>query len=88
MGEERDALLRPVEESERRIATMKQTIAEAEQSMRELGYLLMGEQQRLSDFLLDRRKAYLATTLPVAAQELEEALQSASRSLRAPLIVA
>jgi hypothetical protein len=78
--EERDALLRPVEESERRIATMKQTIAEAEQSMRELGYLLMGEQQRLSDFFLERRKAYLASTLPAATQELEVALQSAPQA--------
>ena len=54
--EDRDALLRPIEESEQRIATMKQMIAEAERSLRELGYLLMGEQQRLSDFFLDRRK--------------------------------
>jgi GTP-binding protein EngB required for normal cell division len=75
--EERDALLRPVEESELRIATMKQTIAEAERSMRELGYLLMGEQQRLSDYFLDRRKAYLAIAVPDAARQLEAALQSA-----------
>jgi len=79
--EERDALLRPVEESEQRIAAMKQTIAEAERSMRELGYLLMGEQHRLSDFFLDRRKAYLAATRPDAAQQLEAALQAAPHSL-------
>jgi len=79
--EERDALLRPVEESEQRIATMKQTIAEAERSMRELGYLLMGEQHRLSDFFLDRRKAYLAITMPDSAQQLEAALRAAPHSL-------
>ena len=79
--EERDALLRPFEESEQRIATMKQTIAEAERSMRELGYLLMGEQQRLSDYFLDRRKAYLVITMPDSAVQLEAALQLAPRSL-------
>ncbi|MGA2217174.1 MAG: dynamin family protein [Terracidiphilus sp.] len=78
--EERDALLRPVEESEQRIATMKQTIAEAEQSMRDLGYLLMGEQERLYDFFLERRKAWLAVAVPNSALQLEEALESAPQS--------
>jgi ribosome biogenesis GTPase A len=79
--EDRDALLRPVEASEQRIAAMKQTIAEAERSLRELGYLLMGEQPRLSDFLLDRRKAYLAAVTSEATQEFENSLSSAPRSL-------
>jgi ribosome biogenesis GTPase A len=78
--EDRDALLRPIEESEHRIAAMKQTIAEAERSLRELGYLLMGEQQRLSDFFLDRRKAYFAAVMPEATQEFEIFLRSAPRS--------
>jgi hypothetical protein len=79
--EDRDALSRPIEESEQRIAAMKQTLAEAERSMRDLGYLLMGEQHRLSDFFLDRRKAFLAATLPKAKQELEAYLQTAPRAL-------
>lgn len=78
--EERDALLRPVEESEKRIATMQQTIAEAERSLRDLGYLLMGEQQRLTDFFTDRRKAWLAVTLASSALQLQEALDSAPQS--------
>jgi hypothetical protein len=36
--EEREALPRPIDDSERRIAVMKQTIADAERSMRELAY--------------------------------------------------
>ena len=40
--EEREALQRPIEESEQRIALMKQTIAEAERSMRELGVSFHG----------------------------------------------
>jgi hypothetical protein len=79
--EDRDALLRPIEESEQRIATMKQTIAEAGRSMRELGYLLMGEQHRLSDFFLDRRKAFLASVLPNATAEFETFMRSAPRTL-------
>ncbi len=79
--EDRDALLRPIEESEQRISMMKQTIAEAERSMRELGYLLMGEQHRLSDFFLDRRKAFLAAVMPKATQEFESFLRSAPRTL-------
>jgi GTP-binding protein EngB required for normal cell division len=78
--EDREALLRPIEKSEQRIAAMKQTIAAAERSLRELGYLLMGEQQRLSDFFLDRRKAYLASVMPEATQEIDNFLRSAPRS--------
>jgi hypothetical protein len=76
VSEEREALQRPLEESERRIATMKQTIAEAERSMRDLGYLFMGEQQSISDLFLDRRKAFLAKVSLAAEQEFEGALDS------------
>jgi hypothetical protein len=72
--EERDALLRPIEESERRIATMHQTITEAERSMHDLGYLFTAEQHRLSDLFLARRKQFLADTLPRAQAELKQAI--------------
>jgi hypothetical protein len=81
VNEDRDALTRPIEDSEQRIAAMKLTLAEAERSMRDLAYLLMGEQHRLSDFFLARRKAFLAATLPKAKQELETYLQRAHRAL-------
>jgi predicted GTPase len=57
--EDRDALERPIEESERRIVLMKQTIEEAERSMRELAYLFTAEQQRISDLFVTRRKHFL-----------------------------
>jgi ribosome biogenesis GTPase A len=79
--EDRDALQRPIEESEQRIAKMKLTILEADRSMRELGYLLMGEQHRLSDFFLDRRKAFLAAVFPKATEEFEQFLRSSQRTL-------
>jgi GTP-binding protein EngB required for normal cell division len=75
-NQERDALLRPVEESERRIEVMKRTITEAERSLRELGFLFMAEQQRISDLFVDGHKAFLASALPKASQELEDALPS------------
>jgi ribosome biogenesis GTPase A len=81
VGEDREALLRPIKESELRITAMKQTLAEAERSMRDLGYLLMGEQHRLSDFFLDRRKAFLAAELPKATNEFEIFLRCAPRKL-------
>jgi GTP-binding protein EngB required for normal cell division len=79
--EDRSALLRPIEESEQRIAAMKRTIAEAERSMREFGYLLMGEQYRLSDLFLDRRKLFVAEMMPKATAEFENFLGSAPRTL-------
>jgi GTP-binding protein EngB required for normal cell division len=75
ISEERDALRRPVEESERRIIMMKRTISEAERSMRDLRFLFMAEQQRLSDLFVDRQKAFFASVLPKASQGFEEALR-------------
>jgi GTP-binding protein EngB required for normal cell division len=78
MTEEHEALQRPIEESEARIAEMKQTIADAERSMRELGYLFMAEQQHISDRFVDRHKTFLARVVPQASKEFDVALQSVS----------
>ena len=77
--EEREALERPVEESERRIAVMKTTITEAERSMRELGVLLMAEQQRLSDLFVDRHKIFVAAVLPQATKDLDDSIAAVRR---------
>jgi hypothetical protein len=79
--EEREALQRPIEQSERRITAMKQTIADAERSMRELGYLFMAEQRHLSDMFVDRHKAFLARVKPQASEQFDVALQSIARGL-------
>lgn len=76
VSEDREALRRPLEESERRIALMKQTIREADRSMRELSVLFMAEQQRLSDMFVDRHKTFTAATLPAAREEFQKSLQS------------
>jgi predicted GTPase len=81
VGEHRDAMLRPIEESERRVAAMKQTVDETERSMRDLGYLLMGEQHRLSDFFLERRRSFLAEVIPKAREDFEQILRAAPHTL-------
>lgn len=67
--EEREALVRPIEESERRIASMRETIAETERSLREIAYLFMAEKHRLSDLFLDRKKSFLNANLEAAKTE-------------------
>lgn len=79
INENRDALLRPVEESERRIELMRQTIGEAERSMRELGFLFMAEQHRISDLFGDRHKEFYDSTGKEAEAEFNRELPSIPR---------
>ncbi|HTS70600.1 MAG TPA: dynamin family protein [Terriglobia bacterium] len=81
VSEEREALERPLEESERRIATMKETVAEAERSMREVGFLWMAEQRHISDLFVDRHKAFLDSAVPLSGEEFERALRSTPRRM-------
>ena len=66
ISEEREALQRPIEESETRIAVMKQTIADAERSMTGARVSLHGRQQHISDMFVDRHKTFLARVQPQA----------------------
>ena len=79
VSEEREALERPIEESEQRIAAMKETLFAADRSMRELGFLFMAEQQHLSDMFGRRHQAFLASVLPGANREFDENLRSRER---------
>jgi len=76
VSENRDALQRPIEESERRIALMKETIGEAERSMRELNFLFMAEQQRVSDYFVERRGQFLSSALEESETEFRLTLAS------------
>jgi len=76
ISEEREALQRPVEESERRISVMKETTAEAERSMRELGFLWMAEQRHISDVFNERHTLFIRSVEPRANEEFELALAS------------
>jgi predicted GTPase len=66
------ALTEPLENSEQRIASLRQTVSQAEQSLRDLGALFYAEQMRLSNTLLARRKQFLREISPTAVQELEQ----------------
>lgn len=77
--EEREALVRPIEESERRIAAMRDTIAETERSLREISYLFMAEKHRLSDLFLERRKAFLREIDRATRSEAEQAMLALHR---------
>jgi hypothetical protein len=77
--EERGALVRPIEESERRISAMRETIAETERSLREIGYLFMAEKHRLSDLFLERRKTFLSENLAAAKAEANEEFRKIRR---------
>ena len=79
--EEREALERPLEESEQRIAAMQVTIAEAERSMREVGYLWMAEQRHLSDVFVDRHQEFRDSIEPPAEEEFERAVRSTPRRM-------
>ena len=81
VAEEMDALRRPIAESERRVAGIRETIVSAERSMRELGFLFMAEQQHLSDLFVGSHKAFFKTAVPKARQELEKAVRNASRGM-------
>ncbi len=76
ISEDHDALLRPIEESERRIKLMKETINEAERSMRELDYLFMAEQHRISDLFVERHKRFFRSAWTESEKEFSEELQS------------
>jgi len=76
INEDRDALQRPIEESERRIVLMKQTIQEAERSMRELNFLFMAEQQRISDFFVERHQRFFRFAWTESETEFGEQLPS------------
>ncbi|HTU51179.1 MAG TPA: dynamin family protein [Acidobacteriaceae bacterium] len=74
VNEDRNALQRPIEESERRIILVKETINEAERSMRELNFLFMAEQQRISDMLIERHQRFFRSAWTESEAEFKREL--------------
>ncbi len=72
--EHHEALVRPLDESERRLAALRHAIQDAERALRDLGPLFAVEQERLARTLDGERQAFLAQALPAATGELERAL--------------
>jgi hypothetical protein len=86
IDEHRGALVRPLAESERRVAALRHVVVEAERTLKDLGPLFGAEQARLARALDEERRLFLARALPAAARELEHALAAcearASRAVR------
>jgi GTP-binding protein EngB required for normal cell division len=76
LGEERDALARPVEHSERRIETLVACAADAERAMHDLGHLFNAEQERLARTFAAQRVQFLERTLSACRHELGEELRN------------
>ena len=76
LDERRDALVRPIAETERRIETLAVATADAERSMADLGYLLSAEVDRLSARLTADRETFLAGARAEVASDLTKALDS------------
>jgi GTPase SAR1 family protein len=83
IAEQRDALLRPVGESERRLDALRRAIAEAEFTLKELSARLQVEHFALSERFADAQHAFLARAIPDARQELAAAV-AATTSQRGP----
>ncbi len=82
VDEQRGALLRPVEESERRLAELGSSLAEAERAMTDLGYLLQAEVDRFARRVQEERDRFLAEALPAAAAELHANARDADAGRR------
>ena len=66
------ALTEPLASSEQRILKLRQTVDQAEQSLRDLGALFSAEQMRLSMTFLSSRKEFLKQVLPMACEEFKQ----------------
>jgi ribosome biogenesis GTPase A len=75
LDEQRDALLRPIQESEVRVEALRRTIGDAERALEELGHRLTAVQERLSSLFTEERDRAFKWALPEAQQELVAAIR-------------
>jgi len=78
VAEQRDALLRPLEESEQRIAMLRACVADAERALNDLGPLFSAEQARLSATFRTRWDHFVKQVVPAAREDLSAAMQQVS----------
>jgi Dynamin family len=72
LDEQRNALVRPIEQSERRLANLRNAITEADYALRELSARMRVEHVALSRRFDELRGRFLAEEGPAARAELEE----------------
>jgi polyhydroxyalkanoate synthesis regulator phasin len=75
--EERDALLRPIEASHRRLEELRRCAASAEQALVELTHLFNAEQAKLTRRLDQDRERFVTAAMPHAETALDERMQAA-----------
>jgi predicted GTPase len=72
ISERREALIRPLEESELRIATLERHVAAAERAMADLAVLLSAKQAKLTRVFRERQEAFLSPAQEAARRALAE----------------
>lgn len=83
--EAQDTLLRPLEESERRLDDLRRCVADVAHRSLQLGHLWEAEQAELGRRFARRREDFLAHALPEAGAELERVI-AAMRERRGPAV--
>jgi hypothetical protein len=76
LAERREALVRPLEESEQRLESLRRSVEEAERSVGDLSYLFTAEQNRLSEAFTAKKDEFLERTLTEATRELEASAEA------------
>jgi len=71
--QQHDALIRPLAETEARMARLRTTIDDARRALSDLGYLFAAEQHRLAREFEEERTRFLDDTMTAAAARLDEA---------------
>ena len=82
--EEREMLVRPLEESVQRIARLHKTLEQAEQTMRDLETLLAAEQHRLSEIFVQRRDLFVKRAQADAPKALQDRLRFSAHKRNGP----
>jgi GTP-binding protein EngB required for normal cell division len=76
LDEQEAALLRPLEESQARMDVLRRAVAQAEQSLEELGHRFTAVQERLDRAFTDERDRFFNQALPQAQRELQATLHA------------
>jgi len=76
LDDQHAALLRPIQDSESRLAALRLTVASAERSLNDLAHLLNAEQERLAHSLAEQRDRFFTTALARSLDELRHAVQT------------
>lgn len=78
LDEARDALTRPLADSERRLRQLQHAVRDVAHDQLRLGHLLSAEQEQISRAFGEHREAFVRAALPVCTAAAEQALASST----------